>query len=79
MNTKLKTNVTADDILITSGSQQGLDFAGKAFLDKGDVVLCESPSYMGALNAMKAYEPELGQWKEEKNLWKSSINMKYRL
>ena len=58
MNTKLKTNVTADDILITSGSQQGLDFAGKAFLDKGDVVLCESPSYMGALNAMKAYEPE---------------------
>ena len=38
MNTKLKTNVTADDILITSGSQQGLDFAGKAFLDKGDVV-----------------------------------------
>ena len=58
MNTKLKTNVKADDILITSGSQQGLDFSGKTFLDKGDVVLCESPSYMGALNAMKAYEPE---------------------
>ena len=58
MNKTLNTNVKPDDILITSGSQQGLDFSGKTFLDKGDVVLCESPSYMGALNAMKAYEPE---------------------
>lgn len=58
MNTKLKTNVKADDILITSGSQQGLDFAGKVFIDEGDVILCESPSYMGALNAMKSYQPK---------------------
>lgn len=46
------------NILITSGSQQGLDFTGKIFLDKDDVVLCESPSYLGALNAFKAYEPK---------------------
>ena len=58
MNKTLNTNVKPDDILITSGSQQGLDFSGKTFLDKGDGVLCESPSYMGALKAMKAYEPE---------------------
>ena len=58
MNTKLKTNVTADDILITSGSQQGLDFSGKVFLDEDDIVLCESPSYMGALNAFKSYQPK---------------------
>ena len=58
MNKKLKTDVNPDDILITSGSQQGLDFAGKIFIDKDDVILCESPSYMGALNAMKAYEPK---------------------
>lgn len=58
MNKKLKTNVTSDDILITSGSQQGLDFAGKIFIDRDDIILCESPSYMGALNAMKAYEPK---------------------
>ena len=58
MNKTLKTNVGPDDILITSGSQQGLDFSGKVFIDKGDVILCESPSYMGALNAMKSYEPE---------------------
>lgn len=48
----------ADDILITSGSQQGLDFSGKIFLNPGDVVVCESPSYLGALNAFKAYECE---------------------
>ncbi|GAA4716202.1 PLP-dependent aminotransferase family protein [Brevibacillus fulvus] len=58
MNRKLQTNVTADDILITSGSQQGLDFTGKVFLDEGDIVLCESPSYLGAINAFKAYGPK---------------------
>ena len=55
MNSKNKTNITMNDILITNGSQQGLDFAGKVFLDEGDVVLCESPSYLGAINAFKAY------------------------
>ncbi|RDY23444.1 PLP-dependent aminotransferase family protein [Romboutsia maritimum] len=58
MNSKSKTNITKDDILVTNGSQQGLDFAGKVFLDEGDVVLCESPSYLGALNAFKAYLPK---------------------
>lgn len=48
----------ADNILIISGSQQGLDFSGKLFLDKGDAVVCESPSYAGAISAFKAYEPE---------------------
>ncbi len=47
-----------DDILITTGSQQGLDLSGKLFLDPGDAVLCESPTYLGAINAFKAYEPE---------------------
>ena len=58
MNAKYNTKVEANDIAITSGSQQGLDFSGKIFLDEGDVVLCESPSYMGALNAFKAYGPK---------------------
>lgn len=57
MNEKLNTNVGPDDLLITNGSQQCLDFLGKAFLDKGDVVLCESPSYLGAINAFNAYQP----------------------
>lgn len=47
---------TKDNILITSGSQQGLDFAGKVFLNPGDFVVCESPSYLGAINAFKAYQ-----------------------
>lgn len=54
---KVGVNVEHDDILITSGSQQGLEFSGRIFLDEGDTVICESPSYLGALNAFKAYLP----------------------
>ncbi len=50
-------NVDKNDILITSGSQQGLDFSGRVFLDKEDAVLMESPSYLGAINAFKTCEP----------------------
>ncbi len=55
-----KVGITADPehILVTSGSQQGLDFSGKIFLNPGDIVFCESPSYLGALNAFKAYQCE---------------------
>lgn len=45
-----------DNILITNGSQQGLDFSGKIFLNPDDVVIVESPSYLGAINAFKAYQ-----------------------
>ncbi|MCD6436457.1 MAG: PLP-dependent aminotransferase family protein [Clostridiales bacterium] len=47
---------TEDEILITSGSQQGLDFCGKVFFNPDDVVIVESPSYLGAINAFKAYQ-----------------------
>ena len=53
---KVGVDTNADEILIISGSQQGLDFSGKIFLNPGDVVVCESPSYLGAINAFKAYE-----------------------
>ena len=52
-----KLNANISEILITSGSQQGLDMAGMLFIDSGDVVITESPSYLGALNAFKAYHP----------------------
>lgn len=58
MADKYNTVVNPDDILITTGSQQCLDFVGKLFLDPSDVVLCESPSYLGALNAFNAYQPK---------------------
>lgn len=51
-------NATYENILITNGSQQGLDFTGRVFLDKDDIVICESPSYLGAINAFKAYMPK---------------------
>lgn len=50
--------VSAESILLTSGSQQGIDFCGKVFLNEGDVIICESPSYSGALNAFSSYLPE---------------------
>jgi 2-aminoadipate transaminase len=45
-----------DEVLVVSGSQQGLDLAGKVFLDEGDAVLCESPTYIGAISAFRAYQ-----------------------
>lgn len=47
---------TASDILIMTGSQQPLDLAGKIFLDAGDCVLTENPTYMAALQAFQTYE-----------------------
>ncbi|MEX0329708.1 MAG: PLP-dependent aminotransferase family protein [Ruegeria sp.] len=46
-----------DNILITSGSQQALDYLGKLFLSPGDTALVGWPTYLGALNAFDAYEP----------------------
>ena len=57
MEAKLNIKTSADNILVTSGSQQGLDYSARVFCDKGDVVIIESPSYLGALNAFKACEP----------------------
>jgi 2-aminoadipate transaminase len=50
--------VTPDHVLITSGSQQALDLVGKVFLNVGDHVLVERPTYLGALQAWNAYQAE---------------------
>jgi len=47
---------TVDNVLITHGSQQALDLIGKVFLDPGDTVLLEAPSYMGGIQAFTAYQ-----------------------
>jgi 2-aminoadipate transaminase len=47
--------VTAENILITSGSQQALDFLGRLFINRGDYIVVESPTYLGALQAWNAY------------------------
>ncbi len=50
--------VDADEILITNGSQQGIDLIGKVFLNKGDNVLVESPTYLAAIQSFGLYEPQ---------------------
>lgn len=49
---------SADEIIVTSGSQQALDMSGLLFIDPDDVILFETPSYLGGLNALKAYEAD---------------------
>ena len=46
-----------DHIIMTAGSQQGLDYCGMLFLNPGDAVVMESPSYLGAINAFNLYQP----------------------
>ncbi|WP_326542824.1 aminotransferase-like domain-containing protein [Pseudorhodoferax sp.] len=50
--------VQASQVLITTGSQQGLDLAGKVLVDPGCTVAVEAPTYLGALQAFSPYEPE---------------------
>jgi len=47
--------VSPDNVLITTGSQQALDIIGRIFINRGDRVLTESPTYLGALQAWNAY------------------------
>jgi DNA-binding transcriptional MocR family regulator len=59
MKNKFDLDYKLEDIIITSGSQQGLDMSGMLFINKGDVVLFETPSYLGAVSALRAHEAEL--------------------
>ena len=52
---RFSSEVGADNILITSGSQQALDFVGRLFVNRGDYIVVESPTYLGALQAWNAY------------------------
>jgi 2-aminoadipate transaminase len=51
-------DISAENIMITSGSQQALDLLGKILINRGDRVLVESPTYLGALQAWNAYGAE---------------------
>lgn len=61
----IKCNI--EDILITNGSQQGLEFSGRIFLDEGDTILVESPSYLGALGAFRVYNPNFVEVETDQN------------
>lgn len=51
-------SIRPDEVLLVSGSQQGIDLVGKALLDPGDRVVIERPGYLGAIQAFHLFEPE---------------------
>jgi 2-aminoadipate transaminase len=55
LNRRNNMSMDKDNIMITHGSQQALDLAGKVLLDEGDAVLCESPTYLAAITAFRSY------------------------
>ncbi len=54
-NARYNVAVNTENIMITSGSQQALDFIGRLFINRGDYIVVESPTYLGALQAWNAY------------------------
>ncbi|HOO77620.1 MAG TPA: PLP-dependent aminotransferase family protein [bacterium] len=55
---KMGLDIPVESILITSGSQQGLDLLGKTLLNEGDAVVIEEPGYLGTIQAFSLYRPE---------------------
>ncbi|MFC5592044.1 PLP-dependent aminotransferase family protein [Sporosarcina soli] len=49
-------NTMSENVLITSGSQQAIDLTGRLLIDAGDTIICESPTYLAAINAFKSYD-----------------------
>lgn len=58
MREKMGVECGVENILITSGSQQGIDMSARVFVNEGDAIACESPSYMGAFTSFNAFLPE---------------------
>lgn len=56
-------DITIENVIITTGSQQALDLIGKCFINEGDTVLVEKPSYLGLLQAFMLYEANFIQTK----------------
>ena len=54
---KYEMHITPEMVIITNGSQQAIDILAKLFIDKGDGVILEKPSYLGAIQALSAYQP----------------------
>ncbi|MDH4059719.1 MAG: PLP-dependent aminotransferase family protein [Aquincola sp.] len=59
LNERQGMDVSPAQVLITTGSQQGLDLAAKVLIDEGARVLVETPTYLGALQAFAPYEPDI--------------------
>nr|WP_251363687.1 PLP-dependent aminotransferase family protein [Epibacterium ulvae] len=64
---RLGVTCDVENVLITSGSQQALDYIGKLFLSPGDTALVQWPTYLGALGAFNAYEPRFDRLHPQDN------------
>ena len=49
----------AENVILTTGAQEALDLVAKTFCDPGDIIITEGPTYLGALQAFSAYEPDI--------------------
>ena len=52
-------SASADDLVVTTGSQQALDLVAKLFIDPGDIILAEAPSYVGAIGVFRSYQAQV--------------------
>lgn len=57
--TRFNTGTSDDEVIITTGGQQGIDLCAKVLCNEGDTVICENPSFIGALNAFRSYNTNL--------------------
>jgi len=56
---KFSIGTSDDELIVTTGGQQGIDLAAKVLCNEGDTVICENPSFIGALNAFRSYNAKL--------------------
>ena len=59
MKNKYATGTDEDDVLIVTGAQQGMELTTKCFINEGDGIICESPSFIGSLNCFRSYRANL--------------------
>ena len=59
LTTKFNIDVDSNETIITTGGQQGIDLTAKVLCNEGDTVICENPSFIGALNAFRSYNINL--------------------
>lgn len=59
LSDRFNTGAADDEVIITTGGQQGIDLCAKVLCNEGDTVICENPSFIGALNAFRSYNTNL--------------------
>lgn len=59
LSDRFNTGSADDEVIITTGGQQGIDLCAKVLCNEGDTVICENPSFIGALNAFRSYNTNL--------------------